>query len=480
MRYEIPSFRIDKKDFLGGNNAYDNYPEGGALATTVGINSFNTPGLLAQAPILGSVVTVSLPANGCISWGVGSGASAASVIAVYADATNNASWYTVGPSTGGMTIAGSPDTTRDYKLGITDTAFYNSKFYTTSETDIAQQDPDGSNRIESWWVTTSGKTALTAGVPHPLLVFESILYVADGRYLHKIDGAVISTQVFDVPPDYIITAIVEYNGLIYIVAEPYKNLTGVSHGLSQMFSWDGLTDSWYEQYFLDYRVNALYVYKNILFAWTNQFFGMWTGSEMKPLRPLSNQVFKCQITASADSLMFADGRTLVRYGAPFSPSLVKKFYNYLLSNAGNFTGIISLQNNNLITTELHATASPNYYISDINGLATSGFRVFDFNTRFFTKPVKVRGIVVQTDPLTTGQKIKVGYVGDNSIQYNPSFNNGEFDNGVTSMAGKSFFYFNVAGAPSTQSVTPRITLTAGIKVRNIDYLYEGDQLHTRN
>ena len=476
MRYEFPSFRIDKKDFFKGNNSYDNYPEGGAFASTVGMNVFSKPGLLANGPVLGSVVNGGMPKYGAISWGIGSGASAPSVMAVYSDETFHATFALMNVTTGSMSVVGSVDSTRSYKLGITDTVFYNGNFFTTSETDICMQAADLTSRTESWWIGTKGKSALTAGIPHPLLVYESIMYIADGRYLHKVDGTDVSTQVFDCPPDHIITAMVEWNGLIYMVAEPYKSLDGTVHGLAQMFSWDGLSDSWYEQYFLDYRINALYVYKNKLYGWTNQFMGLWTGAEMAPVRPVTAQVFKSQITANADSLIYADGLTVVRYGAPYIPGLTKKFYNFIQTGtAYNFAGIISVSDNNLVLTARGLSAGPNYLISNVNSPSASAVNTFEFNARFFTKPVKVRGIVIETEAIASGQSCLVGYVDDKGTTNNPTKDSGTFAYATTAMAGKTRWVFDVMSKEATRNIRPKITLTGGLRIRSIDYLYEASE-----
>lgn len=473
MNYSQPNFRLDQKDWLKGNNVYDEFPEGAAIATTVGINSISKPGLLTQAPALGSAVTGSLPSNGVISWGIGSGASEPALIGVYSNSSNNGAWYSANPSTGAMTLVGSNDTTRSYKLGITDTVFYNGNFYTTSETDICKNSADLATRDQSWWITTSAKAALTSGVPHPLLVYESIMYIADGRYLHKLDGTTISLQVWDAPVDHVITAMVEYNGLIYITAEPYKNLTGSVHGLTQMFSWDGLLESWYEQYFLDYRINSLYVYKNRLYAWTNDYMALWTGSEMEPIYTVSNQVFKCHITATSDSMFFVDGTTIVRYGKPFSPNLTRKFYRYMNASAAlPFAGIVSASGDSLILTEQHASASPNYFIADANTPAASGTRTLTFNKRFFSQPVKPRAVVITLGQvLASGQSVKVGYNDMHGVAQYPSADSGTFAYATAKMQNKIAWEFALNSKEMTRSVEPVIQITGGAYIRSIDYLY---------
>jgi len=475
MRYDLPSFRVDKRDFLAGSNSYDSYPEGGFLASSVGMNSFAYPGYLSQAPVLGSTVTASLPKSGVIAWGIGGGTSSPVLAGLYADADNHGSWYLCNTSTGAMTLVGTVDTGHHYTLGVSDTVFYNGKFYTTSDTDIVEQALDLTSRDLTFWTTTKSQTALTSGVPHPLLVYESIMYIADGRYLHKLDGTTASSQVWDAPPDHVITAMIEFNGLIYICAEPYNNLDGSVHGLTQMFSWDGLLESWYEQYYLDYRVNAMFVYKNRLYTWNNHFLGQWTGSEMAPVRPVSSQVFKCQITATSSSMVYADGMTIVRYGAPFVPGMVRKFYNYLDTTVTNFRGIISAYADSLIVTQAHATAAPVYFLSNIDTPSSTGSRTFVFNSRSFKRAVKIRGIVVEVSAMTTGQIVKAGFYDDAGTATYGMANGGELDGSVEAMEGKTYYRFDVKSAP-TRWIEPLVTVTGNAVISAIDYLYDGSEV----
>lgn len=484
MKYEMPSFRVDKTDFLKGNNSYDDYPDGGVTSSTVGVNAFSKPGLITQAPQLGNSVTAGLPQNGVVSWALGYGASSPIIFATTIFGSNQGKWYTANSSTGDLTPLTGYDSTggRTYQIGITDTVFYNAKMYTSATDDIVEQNIDGTSRLLTFWTTTKGKAALTSGIPHPLLVYESILYIADGRYLHKLDGITASTQVFDLPPNFVITAMVEFNGLIYVTAEPYINNNGVIHGGSFMFSWDGTTDSWFEQYYINYRVNAMYVYKNRLFMWTNKFMGQWDGSKIVPLKAVSNQVFKCHITETSDSLVYADGTILVRFGAPFIPGAVERFYSYLNSGLGNnWTGIISTQDNNLIAVEtalgpaINTSEAKNYYISNLNTATTSGARSFTFNTRFFNKPVKVRRVVVELDrPLRFQDKVYPWFYNDtasgNDIQ--PAYKSGVVTGTDSAMINKTVFDFDYGKIETTRFIQPRLYVFGDVHVRSIDYFYE--------
>ena len=482
----MPSFRVDKTDFLKGNNSYTNYPDGGFLSATVGANPFSKPGLITQAPALGNSVDSSLPQNGVIAWATGYGASTPTTIALMNPGSKQASWKFVNPSSGAITVAAGSDSTfgRTYDIGLSDMVFYNAKIYTSVMDDIVEMNIDGTGQLLTWWTVTKGKAAMTATVPHPMLVYESILYIADGRYLHKVDGTTATSQVFDCPPNYVITAMTEYNGLIYLVAEPYLNFTGVTHGGAMMFSWDGTTESWFEQYFINYRVNAMYVYKNRLFMWTNQFVGQWDGSKIVPLKSVSNQVFKCHITEISDSMVYADGQTIIRFGAPFIPGASERFYNYLSSGIGNnWTGIISLQNNNLIAVEsalgptISTSESKNYYISNLNTPTSSGFRILNFNPRFFNKPVKVKRVVVHMEQLGSAT-IYPWYIDDrsnlieSSADIAPTYKSGIITSSDSDMNGRTTFDFDFGSKYATRSIQPRLYIFNNPHIRSIDFFYE--------
>lgn len=476
MKYDMPSFRLDKKDFFLGNNSYADYQDGGFLTATVGVNVFSKPGLFTQAPAFGSTVTSSLGQRGVIAWATGYGSGAPSTVALVNPGSQQAQWYSVNATTGGFTSIRSADGTggRTYDIGLSDMIFYNSKIYTSVMGDIVEMNIDGSGSDLTWWTGTKAKAAMTTTVPHPMLVYESMHYIADGKYLHRNDAGTITTQAFDLPPNFVITSMIEWNGLIYVVAEPYLNGDGAIHGGAMMFSWNGLSDSWFEQYFINYRVNAMYVYKNRLFMWTNQFMGQWDGAKIVPLKKVSAQVFKCHITETSDSLLYADGTNIVRFGAPFIPGAPERFYSYLNSPLGYvWTGIISLQNNNLVAVEngIAISECKNYYLSNINTPASSGFRIFNFNPRFFNKPVKVRRVVVDMEALTNAI-IYPFYVDDKGNEKQASYKSGIITSADSAMAGRTYFDFDYGALADTRSVQPRIYIFNAPHIRSIDYFYE--------
>lgn len=488
MKYDYPSLRIDKTDYLKGNNSYQNYPDGGFVTDSIGANPFSKPGLLAQAPSIGSAMHGAgwWPRKGVLAIAQGGvGAISYNNMVTMAEDTGVGLWGLLSSTTGDITLLAGSDTTvgRTYSLGMIDSTFYNGKMYTAVMDDMVEQNIDGSGRLLTWWTVTKGKAAMTTTVPHPMLVYESILYIADGKYLHKVDNTTASVQVFNCPPNYTITAMTEYNGLIYMVAEPYTSTDGSKHGGAKMFSWDGTTSSWYEEFNINYRVNAMYVYKNRLYMWTNHFMGVWDGAKLVPLRAVANQVFKCMITETADSMFYIDGTSIIRYGAPFIPGAPEHFYNYLTIGMGagfKFQSIISMTNNNLAITETGFNATftfgetVNYYISDVNTPATSGYRDLTFNPRFFNKTVKPKRVVVEMEALTASANngIIPSFINDKGVKITPTYKSGTIVGSDTTQASKTTFEFDFNNVQNTRSMQPVLRLTGDVHIRSVDYFYE--------
>lgn len=486
MKYALQNFRVDKRDYLKGNNGYDNFPTGGYLASVVGPNAFSKPGLLAQNPALPTAVNTASPGTGFVGFARGlNGSGGATQLGMYVDSATNYAYFTLITSTTGAHGTPQSDTGgRVYNYYKSDLVWYKTNFYATGEVTIAQINASNGS-ISATWLTSQtdtrtglAATTMTGNVPHPMLVFEDIMYIADGRYLNKLDGTTYTTQVFDILEGYVITAMVEYRGMIYMFAVPSSFSDGVSlpsHGGAKLFSWDGLQDSWFEEYDLDYPVYSAKVWKDRLYAFTAYYCGVWNGSELQALHPVSNPVYKAQITTTTDSLFFADGSTVVRYGVPHGTSTVRRFYNYIVNTGIPFAGISSVYQNSILLSERN-TGSKTYFISNINTPATSGSRTFDFNPRFMKKPVTVRMIVIETEPLASGQKLKCGYINDAGDTVYPAYSSGEFDNATSEMAGKSRWKFDLFNGKATRAITPRFVVTAGVHIKNVDYFYEGSEV----
>lgn len=466
MVYDLPHFRIDRNDWLKGSNTFDNYPDGGFQYSSSGYNAFTKPGLIGTVQDIGSTVTGSLQTGVGISFGLGKGVITQQAMCVGNNSSQDGYFYTVTDSTGALTLVGSADTGRDYVLGKTSTVYYHGKFYTTSTTDMVQQNYDLTGRTVSWWIGTKGQAALDSNSPHPQVVYGDIRYIADGQYIHQDDNGTIQTQVFDLGNDWVITEMEVYNNLIYIAAEPYYNFGATYHGLAKIFTWNGYADSWIDEYFVDSRISAMYVYKNILYVFMPEYLGYFDGSVVKNLYPVGQQIYKSQITSTSNSMWFADGTKVVRYGSPYLTGKFK-FHRYYTTGQ-NINGLCSPHVKSLLICTTGSSNGSNFYVPDVNA-AGSGSNTFDLNTRIFARPVKIRGYVINTTNMNNGYYAEMSYVDDTGdIKAVKRF--GWFANAL--MQNKSRWRFSVTSELATMKCAPRLTIANGLYVKSVDVLYE--------
>lgn len=469
MQYEFPHFTIDRRNFLKGSNTFEHYPDGEFLFSQSGYNTFSKPGLLANVPSYGSTVDGSLPIGIGISWaqGLAAGSFAPDSMVVGRNSSDDGTFWTMIESTGALTQVGSADTSHDYVLGKTDTVFYKGSFYTTSATDMTKNSVDLATRDTSWWVTTKSQSSLNSAAPHPQVVFGDIRYIADGHVLHQDDNGTVQAAVFDLGSDWVITALRVYNNQIYIAAEPYYNFSGTYSGGAKIFTWNGYSDSWLEEYYVGERINAFFDFKNVLYVWTPNYVGYFTGTTIDPLYPVNNKVTWSQIMATSDSMWYVDGTQIVRFGSPFLKG--KKTFNRFFETVSAGNGLLSPTSEAALILSSGVSNGSNFYVADVNG-TPSGNWSFRGNPRQFPKPVRIRAYVFHTLSLASGY-VELAYYNDAGALVGTK----RFTASDAAMINKSSWRFDVLGGAPTVSFDPYITIAGVPYLRSIDVLYEGSE-----
>jgi len=476
MTNQYPSFRIDVRDFAKGNNSYDNLPDGGILNTSYGANPFSKPGLLSIVPDLGSTVTGSLPKEGILNFGYAKGAVTLDVIALMANSSDDGSFWQVSKSTGALTNVGSDITTQNFVAGFSDTEFYQGSFYTTSKTDIVKNSVDLATRDATFWTGTKGKGTLLSLAPHPLVVYGDVLWIADQNSLHSLDGATATEDVFLLGTDWVITATCVYNGLIYISAEAYFNASGDAHLIAKIFTWDGYSISWLDEWDTGYRINAMKVFENVLYMWTNEYFGYWDDGAFVPLYPLTSQVFKHHITVTDRALWWSETRRIMRYGSQYLRGN-KNFFLWIFTASRTFRAIVSMTTRNMLISQDGSSNSSNFYIADVNTPAdgASYSQTTIFNARFFKNQKRLKAVTIETETLTTNQAVQLKYYNDQGTLVTI----GTFSFAVHG-AKSRYTFTNVSGQASTRSFKPVVVNTSGVHIRSIDYYYADSEEPTNS
>lgn len=467
MNYNLPYFRIDKRDFLRGNDSSEYLDDGGYSRSSYNANPFYKPGTFTNGPVFGTSVSEGLPNNGIVSWGYGRDGLQQQLMAVMANSDNDGYFYTVNVN-GQFTQAGSPDTSNNYVAAKSSTVFYQSKFYTTSDSNITEHSSDLATVDTTWWTVTKGQSGLSNVSPHPQVVYGDIHYIADSRYIHQNDGGTISAQVFDLGSDWIITCMVVYNNLIYITAEPYHNVLSGFHGGAKMFTWQGY-GSWIDEWDLDYRINAMKVFEGTLYMWTQNYMGYWNGATFKPLWALegTNSVWNAGVTEVDKSMFFVDGRDLIRYGSPeFGGG--KRFFRWDRVSGDFLSGVTGFYEKRLVGVRkvTASNTSWNMLITNVNN-PSAGNCAVTFSPRRFRRKVRGRGVVVETESLTTGQSVQLFYTDDKGTTHEI----GTFDT-----VGKTKYVKEIFNCDPTTTLAIQAYIGAGATVKNIDVYYEASEL----
>lgn len=374
----MPSITINYQDFNKGVSVSDFLPTGGFSPKDKGHNLHATPGVLNSQP----AVVDNGSCKDIIAWTNKQGGTDADIVALGIDTSNDDGFIYSFSSTGVPTQKGT-DNGRNYKKGISDIVFFKGDYYTTSDTDIAKINGALSSIDYTWWTTTKGKTALTSGVAHHLLVFEDTLYITNGNKLISFDGTNIVEAALTIDQYYNITAFEEYQGKVYIAAQPLTGNTNGYHGLSKLYVWDGVdVNNWLASFEVEDYISALYVYNGTLLVFNNYYCGYFNGINIIKLFDISNMVFKGNITQFKERLYISTYRDIICYDG-------KKYYYFFYNSADDAVeGIHCSKGDNFIIS-----TNGKAYLTYLNN--AGGAALWSSNRYHFSGNVRIRKVVVE-------------------------------------------------------------------------------------
>lgn len=464
----MPQIVLDARTFLKGVSVSDDLTDGGYSPNSKGINLFAKPGLITAGKIPvdavgsgGGVATGGIfawsthPAN--VSPGIGRGLGN--------DSSHNGYFYTL--SDAGAATRVTSDSGNTYLPQVSDLFRYgaSNNQFSTSNTDVGMHAFDFSSTNFNWWTSTESQAALGANVPHNLFQFGSIMYITDGRYLHSWDGTTASSQVLILPVGYVINSAVVYQNSIMIAASRFSPLGGGEATDSRLFLWDGFSSSYSDEYVLQENIDTLILFGGTLLATTKTYIGYWTGSTIAALYPLSSQIFKYQFCVTNDRLyLLQSNNDLLCYG---NPSLAHpKFFSFPLHNTNNLIGITSYRRGKIV----YAYASQAGSYSDVNGSDQTG-QTFYGNKIFLGGPASVKYVIVESELLTTGADMVIGFIDSTGTSVTLSF-----DYSYAVLGGKYAHVFRSSKMDVTYAIQPYITFSATpLGIRRLTYIYESTE-----
>lgn len=318
---------IDGKDFArgaaSGRFALDGFFA--PLNTSYGINLTYQPGALYGQP---EETDLGVTSSGeFVATAKGGGTSLSLGYHNNYGVTESAKFYNYnGGST--MTLGATGGGGKQYVKGTTDMVFYKENLFTTSSSDItlATLTTYAITAVnESWWTSTMGKGSLTSIFPHPMIIYEDILWIADGKYLHKWDGTTATSQAFTLTDDQNITAlgVDPSSGRMMIASTQGANASGSHPRINKISFWDGTSSKVLRSVIVDEMVNGFHTMGGTVYVGYSRSIGYWNGSGVSWLRTLNNVngyssvnlPSKHNLTSVENTLYFVDGIQVWAYGS---------------------------------------------------------------------------------------------------------------------------------------------------------------------
>ena len=411
----MQTLTFDARNFLRGISMSDELADGGFSPNSKGINLFASPGLVlpGDSPYFqygapaGNVVDF----KGVIAWSsTQTNVAPGPARAVSANNANDGRFYLVSDS--GQPTQAATDTVRDYVEGKTDMVYYRGDFYITSTTNIALCNYDFSVNDFTWWTGTKGKTALNPSYPHKMCQYGGILYVIDGNLVHSWDGTTATHTALDLPPGFIATDITTYGNLIYISASLFDpDSSGVSV-MSRIFTWDGYSDSFIDEFPVQEVIDALIVFGGSLIVTTRSYVGYWNGSTVSPLYPLTSSVYKHQYAITNDRLYLLQGRDILCFGNPLISH--PKFFSFPLRHPSKAMNSLYSYNRGTVLFGVADASNPGSGSFNVGGSSSTGLHLYS-NKIFLGRYSKIRSVILETEALTAGASIGVNYLNSDGV-----------------------------------------------------------------
>lgn len=315
---------------------------------------------------------------------------------------------------------------KTYVQDYSDMVVYKNGLYATWSTDITLG--TGANLTaldETWWVTTKGKTALTTGIPHPLLVFEDSLWIGDGNKLHKWDGTTATYSFLTLNTGLVITA-------LGVDPSTGKMLISATDGIAtpanfprqaKVYVWDGFSEKPSRAVVVDDIVTTFYPMGGVVYVCYGVNLGYWTGSGIAFLRKFKNNLYgdtatlayKHRVTNVGKKLLIADGVDVLAMEDTL-PGKRRFYVAYKITTALNsrYDIIFNLGSDNLGMCFTSTGPIYNFAVLNLKTVSSGGSLTFYSKKYNFQRPVKIREVHIEYNDaiLTTATPATISFINE--------------------------------------------------------------------
>ena len=427
------SITIGWEDFIKGISTTDKVSDGGFSPNSYNINLLPQVGEISSTASPTEYVSFSGTYTGlcatCPNVDIG-GVSGKAVRGI----TTLGDFYS-GTSAGAWTTPVT-DSTNTYQSGFSDMVSFNGKYYASSHNAATGDNVcswDGVTTIVVDWFHTNFSNYLSLNCPHPMLVFNNYLYIADGNKLHRYDPLSSSPDTYHyaqlaIDSDAVITslAIDPNSGRMMVgYCQVWQNATYPTH--SNVGLYDGENPAKFVKLVpMDDIVHTMFSVGGTVYIVYGNTLGIWNGAGVTFLRTLASGSFthKQTIMNIGNDIYFHDNGYIYCYTE--LKGLDKKvFFTFYKNVTGqNLQTLFNLNNKSLISfSNIDGSNLYHLWKLDVSAVGSqSQLGLFYSNWYYFPRPVYVRAIDFTTDGLLTSGDTMTPSINDdmgNNIAFIP-------------------------------------------------------------
>ncbi len=173
-------------------------------------------------------------------------------------------------------------------------AFAGDTYVTTDNGDIDKWNTSSLTLTNSWWVGTKSQSAMNSSVPHPMLVYQSFLNVADANKINTIDSSgTVALAAITFNPNELIYAlgIDPATGLMMISVQTVVNISDTLSTQFFVYLWDGISSKATRKIPVDDLITGFHNVEGIVYCGSGTILGQWNGNGVTFLRKLMNAAY---------------------------------------------------------------------------------------------------------------------------------------------------------------------------------------------
>lgn len=464
-KYQV---QLGAEQLMSGMSSSDFATDGALGISSTGLNPFMTPGMMSGMPIpidlstniLGNIIASAEDSQGITSYN-----------RTFIDASGN--YYTFSAPNNVVKTNTATTNVANYQQGVTDmVTFAGTTYVTTSNGDIDIWNTSSLTLTNSWWIGTKGQPTLNPGsgatTPHPMLVYNGVLYIAAGNKIHGVNASGTIDSFFPALPFTLPTSELIYalgidpiTGLMMISVQTTVNPSDSLTSNFYVYLWDGISAQPTRKIPTDDLITSFHNVEGIVYVGQGTSLGQWNGNGVTFLRKLLfavpsgfDLIYKHRMCSTGRILHVVDGPNVLSYGSVIAGKKSFFYTAFNPSGTGHLSAIFPMGSiYNLGIAYATNKLGISSFFDSLNAVNATLY----FNNIYFPRPIFVRRMRVITSgiPHTGVTDMTISIISEKGVAL-PIANANRIVSVPTGTTYLLDFDFTSAGC---QAVQPIISIT---------------------